>query len=128
MQFFEKLEILKNHVYFFKKSLFYKGKPMKKSDFLKKKHDFSIFLIFEKCHRFFFIEKKSFRQNFTFFHVLSYLMPNPCKWHRATPPVPPINAANASPKIRKIMFLVIFLMIFQSKMTQMTCLSGHIWL
>ena len=30
-------------------------------------------------------------------------MPKPCKWRRATPPMPPVGAANASPKIRKVM-------------------------
>ena len=28
-------------------------------------------------------------------------MPDPCKWHRATPSVPPVGAANAYPKYRK---------------------------
>ena len=29
-------------------------------------------------------------------------MRNPCKWHRVTPLVSPVSAANAPPKIRKI--------------------------
>ena len=35
-------------------------------------------------------------------------MPKPCKWRRATPSVPSVGAANTSPKIRKIMVLVVF--------------------
>ena len=31
-------------------------------------------------------------------------MPKPCKWRRATPSVPPVGAANASPKIRIFRF------------------------
>ena len=30
-------------------------------------------------------------------------MPKHCQWHRATPSVPPVGAANVSSKIRKIM-------------------------
>ena len=69
-------------------------------------------------------------ENFWFFLIfvfLSYIIPKPYKWRRATPPVPPVGAS----KIRKITFFDAFLwfsMIFQPKMTQMTCLSGLIWL
>ena len=43
-------------------------------------------------------------QIFSLFNFLSCIMPKPYKWRRATPPVPPVGAANASSKIRKIMF------------------------
>ena len=46
-------------------------------------------------------KKTRFRILLVVFIFWSYLMPNPCKRHRATPPVPPTNVANAPPKIRK---------------------------
>ena len=60
-----------------------------------KQFNFSI-LIFHFCLR-----KKVFDCVFHFYICLSYLMSNPCKLHRATPPVAPVGAANASLKIAK---------------------------
>ena len=45
----------------------------------------------KKFNRFFFIEKKSFRSKFLVFVFLSYLIPNPCKWHHVTPSRPPVR-------------------------------------
>ena len=59
--------------------------------------DFRFFQIFRKT---FVIEKIEFFWFFFIFVFLSYLMPSLCKWHRATPCVPPVGAANASPNTR----------------------------
>ena len=55
----------------------------------------------QKVQPIFFHRKKVFDKKFHVFHVLSFLMPNPSKWHRATPPVPPVGAANAPRKSGK---------------------------
>ena len=48
---------------------------------------FSLKYVAPKSSTDFFHRKKKFSTKFfIFFHFLSYLMPNPCKWHRATPP------------------------------------------
>ena len=95
---------------------------------------FSIFVFF----RFFNFPKIKFSSKkwkisgiFQFLFLLSYLVPKPCKWRRATPPVPPVGAANASPKIRKIMFFDDFRWFFDdfsSKSGADDLLSGLIWL
>ena len=66
-----------------------------------KKWLFEIFRFFRFFEKYFSSKKKVFRKSFYFFIFLSYLLPHPCKWHRLTPPVPPVGAANAPPKIRK---------------------------
>ena len=113
----------------FKKSLFRKILKNEKSTFPRKSHIFSMFQkfrekkmtflvenfrsFFEKVNifenfrnRYFFeniflIEKKVLTKSFYFFIFLSYLKSSSCKWHRATPSVPPVRAANALPKSRK---------------------------
>ena len=77
----------------------------KKVDFFENFRNFQYFNFFENI---FFIEKVNIFRKFSFFIFLSYLMPNPCEWHRATPSVPPVDAANAIPKIRKIQKACIF--------------------
>ena len=93
----------KNLKIFFKKVTFFNEKSMKKSDIFSSKNDF--FLENFRFSYFFenkiFIEKKVFSKKCSVFIFISYLVPNPRKWHHATPPVPPITAPNASPKIRK---------------------------
>ena len=93
----------KNLKIFFKKVTFFNEKSMKKSDIFSSKNDF--FLENFRFSYFFenkiFIEKKVFSKKCSVFIFISYLVPNPRKWHHATPPVPPITAPNASPKIPK---------------------------
>ena len=64
----------------------------------------SIFQNFRFFENIFFTEKVNILETFSLFNFLSYLMPKYCQWHRATPSVPPVGAANVSSKIRKIMF------------------------
>ena len=99
--------------------LFQKKVSLKKSLF-QKIEIFIDFFVLENDD--FFEEKKRFFENFRFsifskniFHrffssivsfFLSYLMPNPCKWHRATPSVAPVRTANTTSKNGKIMKII----------------------
>ena len=72
-------------------------KNLKNRKFRRKKMFFSITFFFEKCDFFDFFENKMFIEKILFFekisvfHVFSYLMPKSSKWHRVTPPVPPVR-------------------------------------
>ena len=70
---------------------------LKQNRFFKKSEfNFSEIHFFEFSKKLFSSEKKS-QHFFVFFvFVLSYLMVNPCKWHRATPSVPPVGVASAT--------------------------------
>ena len=68
--------------------------------FFLRNFDFSDFRF---CSENIFHRKNNVFGNVFSFSCLSYLMPNPCKWYRVTPAVPPVSAANATRKIQKIL-------------------------
>ena len=105
----ENHDFLKFH--FFEKSEIFERKKV-----IEKKVTFSIFSIFHCLRKYFFHRKNNHFRKKIFSIFLSYLMPKPCKWRRATRSVPPVGAPTASLKIRKIMFFDDFVIIFQPKM------------